>query len=234
MQVEITSRLLGSLRAIGRHTVVANCRNAIAGFEGDQIWSRVCCQSPLHYKWTDGKLCCCRPDILMCDEFDPNNPPDARGEDCPVLWACEIKYRPPAMRSGWDQKKLRLVVQEGKIKYGGWLNMNRARKHRRRSRLDVRRGRRAHLDLRREIACVTLSPNRIVRQKAGPTRTHRTTSLKCTPKYYGQRTIASVPRQKVRCKKPMVNSQEPIHPPFYLPLPRLNRTGMLAERHYRH
>lgn len=126
VQVEVASRLLAALRAMGRDTLLANYPNAIAGFEGNQIWSRICCEPALQYAWTDGTSWCCRPDVVMWDEADPNDPPDAKGGNWPVLWACEIKYMHPR-DSGWDLDKLRILVRQGKVRYGCWLNMDRAR-----------------------------------------------------------------------------------------------------------
>lgn len=135
VQVEIASRLLVALRATGHDTLLVNYPNAIPGFEGNQIWSRVCCEPALQYAWTDGSSWCC-PDVVMRDDADPNNPPDAKGGSYPVLWVCEIKYRCPR-DSGWDLKKLRFLVQQNKIKYGVLAQHgSRPREHRRRTRLD--------------------------------------------------------------------------------------------------
>jgi len=122
VQTEIVKRIETVLRALGCDTLRANYKNAISGFEGKQVWSRVTCEPTLPYTWTDEKDYQCRPDIVIWDWInDPDAPPDLYGGVFPILWCCEIKYS--TFDCSLDVEKLRSLVRRGAIKYGCWIRM---------------------------------------------------------------------------------------------------------------
>jgi hypothetical protein len=133
MQAELAARLDTVYRLLGRSTVRANYRNAIAGFEGKQRWSRVCCEPRVPFEWQDERATCF-PDIAVFDDInDPNSPPDADGKGAfPLLWVCEIKVDLPSgthrQKEEWgDIPKLRALLQQGVARYACWLTIRRQR-----------------------------------------------------------------------------------------------------------
>jgi len=125
VQTELASRLRSVYRIIGRDTIVGNYSDALAGFEGNQKWNRVCCEHTISYTYKDGKKYRCYPDIIIWDDIEnPDSPPDADGiSNWPVLWLCEVKLEEKE-KENWDVEKMRYVLTQGDAKYACWLNFS--------------------------------------------------------------------------------------------------------------
>ena len=129
VQAELYSRLASVYRAIGKDEIRGNYKDVVVGFEGKQIWSRVCCEPRIPYVYRDGKKYHCFPDLVVWDDAEnPDNPPDTGGDTSwPILWVCEIKFYGESSQGKWDIEKMSYLLTQGRAKYGCWLNMHLAR-----------------------------------------------------------------------------------------------------------
>lgn len=109
VQVEIAGRLSTALKVIGKDTVKGNYHDAVSGFEGRQVWNRVCCEPKL---WL-GPGEYCFPDVVVWDDIqNPDQPPDAiPGRNWPAIWLCEIKLD-WSDTSRWDKEKLEQLISK--------------------------------------------------------------------------------------------------------------------------
>ena len=127
IQAALYSRLSTVCRLIGFGEVLGNYPDAVPGFEGRQVWSRVACEPAISYQYSDGKSYVCKPDLVLWDEIDdPDSPPDAEDQNWPVLWACELKYN-GVDPTGWDLEKLNYLADQGVVRYGCWITFARTR-----------------------------------------------------------------------------------------------------------
>jgi hypothetical protein len=128
IQTEIASRICSVYRIIGYDTVMGNYSGAVSGFERNQKWNRVCCEPTIRYKYTDGKIYNCKPDIVVWDDIpDPDSPPDATEDsNWPMLWLCEIKFE-GKKEENWDIEKMKYLLTQNDAKYACWLNLSRKR-----------------------------------------------------------------------------------------------------------
>jgi hypothetical protein len=132
VQAELATRLNKVYRLLGRGMVLANYKNVIAGFEGKQFWSRVCCGLTVQCQWK-GKPVLCYPDVAVLDDIpDPNSPPDANEAGrFPLLWACEIKLDAPSdaqSPEGWnDLAKMTTLLKQDRARYACLVTMFRRR-----------------------------------------------------------------------------------------------------------
>ena len=126
IQIELASRLQMILRDLGKGEVQANYSSAIKGYE-NQLWNRVNCEPGIKYTYSDGKAYTCHPDLIIWDDMLDKNAPPADWSDWPILFALELKYFAKPSHDNWDIKKLKYLIDQGKIKYGCWLNIRRER-----------------------------------------------------------------------------------------------------------
>jgi hypothetical protein len=128
IQMEIANRICSIYQTIGRDTVVGNYSGAVSGFERSQRWNRVCCEPTIQYKYTDGKIYKCKPDIVVWDDIpDPDSPPDqVEGSNWPMIWLCEIKFKGKE-EENWDIEKMKYLLLQNDAKYACWLNLHRKR-----------------------------------------------------------------------------------------------------------
>jgi len=128
IQTEIARRICSVYQIIGSDTVIGNYEGAVPGFERNQKWNRVCCEPTILYKYTDGKIYKCKPDIVVWDNIaNPDSPPDATGNsNWPMLWLCEIKFE-GKKEENWDIEKMTYLLTQNDAKYACWLNLFRKR-----------------------------------------------------------------------------------------------------------
>jgi len=124
IQTEIAKRILSIYQIIGYDTVIGNYSQSVPGFEHNQKRNRVCCEPTIRYKYTDGKIYICKPDIVVWDSIsDPDSPPDAKGDsNWPMLWVCEIKLEGKE-KENWDIEKMKYLLIQNDTKYSCWLNL---------------------------------------------------------------------------------------------------------------
>lgn len=120
VQVELASRLSTLFSLVDEDTVEGNYEDVIEGFQNNQLHSRIACEPYVPYTYKDGNDYGCYPDVVIWDEIeDPNSPPN---ENWPTLWACEIKYTTNEP-GAWDIEKLEYLIEQKRIRFGGWLTM---------------------------------------------------------------------------------------------------------------
>jgi hypothetical protein len=136
VQIEIASRIKHALKKCKMDIYWAKYRKYVMkGHERGQIYSRVCCEPKVFYQETRNKTEVCRPDIVIWDSLkdaaSPDETLDKKRINYPLLWVCEIKYRPPwkkddtARKKAWDLDKMKyLLQQEGGTKHACWLHIN--------------------------------------------------------------------------------------------------------------
>lgn len=126
VQAELFSRLSAMCHQLGMGTVKGNYADAISRFRGNQVWNRVCCEPTLKYRWEDGAIRQCYPDLVIWDDIDdPDNPPDETGDaNWPILWLCEIKLGQDD-KEKWDEKKLQAIIDRGRVTKACWLQIYR-------------------------------------------------------------------------------------------------------------
>ena len=118
IQVEIASRLSNIYKLVGKDSVESK--------QTQKRWSRVSCEPYVAYTYSDEKPYRCHPDIVVWDDWGKKNDPNYEaGENWPILWACELKYK--VKRPGtWDKEKLSYLVSQGHIRYGCWVTISSA------------------------------------------------------------------------------------------------------------
>lgn len=124
MQAELVGRLRDVMRHLGRSQLNHPDGKAWG------VWTtrpRVCCEPKVSYVY-DGELAWLYPDIVVWDDSLVVPTESAKllgsrgGLDLAVLWACELKYhREDPERK--DVEKLRLLVEQGILRSGCWLDV---------------------------------------------------------------------------------------------------------------
>jgi hypothetical protein len=137
VQVEIVSRIKEALKKRNKDTYWANYRKyLIKNDRGTgQIYSRICCEPRIFYQYGRKERGMCRPDIVLWGSLknpaSPDETLDRKRQNYPLLWVCEIKYRPPwkkddtERKKAWDLDKMRyLLRQDDGAQYACWLHIN--------------------------------------------------------------------------------------------------------------
>jgi hypothetical protein len=126
IQAEIYSRLSNAYNLIGKGAIKGNYKGAIKGYEHNQIWNRVACESKINYKYKDGKTYHCFPDLIVWDEIENSDSPPKENENWPMLWLCEIKANSSNRVIGsdkdWDVEKLEYLLTQNYVRHALWLN----------------------------------------------------------------------------------------------------------------
>ncbi len=125
VQIELASRLSAFCRLIGQDTVAGHYpEHLVPGYPAPQQWPRIVCEAKITYRYSDGAIYTCRPDIVIWDDIpDPRHPPIE--SQWPILWACEIKYHAEEP-DDWDSEKLTYLSEQGQVQYGCWITMLRS------------------------------------------------------------------------------------------------------------
>jgi len=126
-QAELYSRIKTVIELTGYGTLEGRYTKDIAkGYKDKQHWSRVVCETAMHYKWTDGGYYKFFPDIIIKDDIKEfKNPPDAIDYgNWPALLLIEIKVdAKDDDKNNGDIEKLKILLKNGKdAQYGCWLN----------------------------------------------------------------------------------------------------------------
>lgn len=135
IQVEIASRIKTCYQKLGKDEMNASYKVNIKGFEREQVYSRVCCEPIVFYKYEDGIRYPCFPDIVIYQDIEnPKPPPDETEQktNWPMLWICEIKYWTEWIstpkKDDWDINKMKyLLKQKDGTKSACWLTFYRER-----------------------------------------------------------------------------------------------------------
>lgn len=126
IQAELGGRLSQVLSLQGMGTLTGSYGHGLRHFDERQTWSRVGYQPNIPYRYGD-KLLRCHPDVVIWDDVDelgkPPSPDYASGHTWPIAWACELKYG-SADSGEWDAEKLKLLLADGRIKFGCAVNVH--------------------------------------------------------------------------------------------------------------
>ncbi len=90
----------------------------------DQSWSRVSCEPYVGYEFNSEPHWCFPDIVIWADDRSRNKGPGGdTSTPWPIAWACELKYG-SSNKGEWDVKKLRLLIEQGKIEYGCAINIH--------------------------------------------------------------------------------------------------------------
>jgi hypothetical protein len=122
LQAEIGGRLTQVFSLQGLGTITGPYGHGLKGYVKEQTWSRVAFEPYVPYVYK-GKTERCHPDIVIWDDLNGREAPNySAGETWPIVWACELKYG-SRDNGEWDLEKLRLLIDQKRIRYGCCVNV---------------------------------------------------------------------------------------------------------------